>query len=84
MRYRESEQCAVHFVYACVANADLEEHCVHGEPEEGERAWVCEFHFKIYTKISLTELVNGLVLLMLPIYFNALERTTVLGITGYL
>ena len=37
-----------------------------------------------YTKISLTELVNGLVLLMLPIYFNALERTTVLGITGYL
>ena len=38
----------------------------------------------IYAKISLTELVNGLVLLMLPIYFNALERTTVLGITGYL
>ena len=33
----------------------------------------------IYTKISLTEIVNGLVLLILPIYFNALERTTVLG-----
>ena len=32
---------------------------------------------EIYTKISLTELVNGLVLLMLPIYFNSLERTTV-------
>ena len=38
----------------------------------------------MYTKISLTEFVNGLVLLMLPIYFNALERTTVFGITGYL
>ena len=34
--------------------------------------------------ISLTELVNGLVVIMLSIYFNALERTTVLGITGYL
>ena len=39
---------------------------------------------KIYTKISLTDLVNGLVVLMLPIYFNALERTTVSGITRYL
>ena len=38
----------------------------------------------IYTKISLTELAYGLLLLMLPIYFNALERTTVLGITGSL
>ena len=38
----------------------------------------------ICTKISLTELVNGLVLLMLPIYFNALERMPVLGVTGYL
>ena len=37
-----------------------------------------------YTKISLTELVNRLVLLMLPICCNALERTYVLGITGYL
>ena len=36
----------------------------------------------IYAKISLTELVNGLLLLMLPIYFNALERTTLLCITG--
>ena len=35
----------------------------------------------VYTKISLKELVDWLVLLMLPIYFNALERTTVLGIT---
>ena len=33
---------------------------------------------------SLTELVNRLVLLMLPIYFNALVCTTVFGITGYL
>ena len=31
--------------------------------------------FILYTKITLTELVNGLVLLMLPIYFNALERS---------
>ena len=38
----------------------------------------------IYTKISLTELVSGLVLLILPLHFNALVRTTVLGITGYL
>ena len=38
----------------------------------------------LYTKISLTELVKGLVLLILPIYFNALECTTVLGITYYL
>ena len=38
----------------------------------------------MHTKISLTELVNGLVLLILPIYFNALDGTTVLGITGYL
>ena len=37
---------------------------------------------KTYTKISLTELANGLV--MLPIYFNELERLTVLGIPGYL
>ena len=31
----------------------------------------------MYTKISLRELVNGSVLSMLPIYINALERTTV-------
>ena len=37
----------------------------------------------IYTKISLAELVTGLVLLMLPIYVNVLERTTLFGITDY-
>ena len=45
---------------------------------------------KIYPKTSLTdsELVNGLVVSMLPsvvpTYLNALERTTVTGIPGYL
>ena len=41
-------------------------------------------HTAMFTKISLAELVTGLVLLMLPIYVNALERTTLLGITDYL
>ena len=31
----------------------------------------------LYTKISLTELVEGFVLLILPIHFNALKRTRV-------
>ena len=33
----------------------------------------------IYTQISSAELVKGLVLLILHIYFNALERTTHIG-----
>ena len=36
------------------------------------------------TKISLTKLVKGLVLSVLPIYFNALERTTLLASICYL
>ena len=48
---------------------------------------ICNLQVKHYpyleTKNLLTELVNGLVFLVLPIYFNALESKTVLGITGY-
>ena len=45
---------------------------------------LCKINVIVFTKISLSELVHGLVLLLLPIYFNALEGTTVLGITGYM
>ena len=38
---------------------------------------------KIYTKISLTELVNRLVLFMLPIYFNVLVTESVHDCIGY-
>ena len=38
----------------------------------------------IYTKILLTDFVNELVSFILPICFNALERMTALGNTGYL
>ena len=39
---------------------------------------------KSYIKPSITELVKWLVLLILPIYFNAIECMTVLGIVCYL
>ena len=66
--------CAAVFFIPCRAVANFVSRSV-SYRSCGKLKW------KIYTTISLTELVNGLVLLMLPIYFNALERMTVLGIS---
>ena len=63
-----------------------QDHCVNLDIQLHRQVRVILLIWKdTYSKISLTELVNELVVLsMLPIYFNALERTTVLGVTGYL